>query len=164
MARWQQKDLSVFESSCHLPTCLPHIMEASHCPFNCWTSSREAVNTNFSSLWFDPTGNRTRVYRFSSRRSIHSTTDRLIMTRPYIGLYKVEFRILEIRISWETNLKTNFLAGNWIRKKSFKAPPKREEWFVLCNFKQPNSLVAFHWWCIALKQVCTHSRRDSCLT
>ena len=33
------------------------------------------MNTNFYSLWFDPTGNRTRVYRFSSRRSIHSTTD-----------------------------------------------------------------------------------------
>ena len=32
------------------------------------------MNTNFSSLWFDPTGNRTRVYRFSSRRSIHLTT------------------------------------------------------------------------------------------
>ena len=78
MARRQRNDLSVFESSCHLPICLPHTMEASHCPFNCWTSSREAVNTNFYSLWFDSTGNRTRVYRFSSRRSIHSTTDRLI--------------------------------------------------------------------------------------
>ena len=29
------------------------------------------------SLWFDPTGNRTRVYRFSNRRSIHLNTDRL---------------------------------------------------------------------------------------
>ena len=77
MARRQRRDLSVFESSCHLPICLPHTMEASHCPFSCWTPSREAVNTNFYSLWFDSTGNRTRVYRFSSRRSIHSTTDRL---------------------------------------------------------------------------------------
>ena len=77
MARRQRRDLSVFESSCHLPTCLSHTVEASHCPFNCWTSSREAVNTNFYSVWLDPTGNRTRVYRFSSRRSIHSTTDRL---------------------------------------------------------------------------------------
>ena len=63
MARRQRRDLSVFESSCHLPICLPHTMEASHCPFNCWTSSREAVNTNFYSLWFDSTGNRTRVYK-----------------------------------------------------------------------------------------------------
>ena len=40
-------------------------------PFYCRTSSREAVNTNIHSLWFDPTGNRTCVYCFSSRRSIH---------------------------------------------------------------------------------------------
>ena len=82
MARRQRRDLSVFESSCHLPACLPHTAEASHCPFDCWTSSRKAVNTNFYSLWFDPTRNRTRVYRFSSRRSIHSTTDRLKLGAP----------------------------------------------------------------------------------
>ena len=35
------------------------------------------MNTNFYTLWFDLTGIRTRVYRFSSRRSIHSTTDQL---------------------------------------------------------------------------------------
>ena len=68
----------VFQSSCHLPTCLPHTVEASQCPFNCWMSSRKAVNTNFYNFWFDQTGNRTRVYRFSSRRFIHSTTDRLL--------------------------------------------------------------------------------------
>ena len=44
-----------------------------------------------------------------------------------LGLYKVEFRILEIRISGETNLKTHFLSGNWIRKKSLKGLPKRKE-------------------------------------
>ena len=52
------------------------MLEASHCPFNYWASSRETVNTNFYSLWFDRNGIRTRVYRFNSRRSIHSTTDR----------------------------------------------------------------------------------------
>ena len=31
------------------------------------------MNINFYSLWFDPTGNRTLVYHFSSRRSIHLT-------------------------------------------------------------------------------------------
>ena len=36
------------------------------------------MNSNFYSLWFDPTGNRTQVYRFSSRCSIHSTTERLL--------------------------------------------------------------------------------------
>ena len=34
------------------------------------------MNTSFYSLWFDPTGNRTRVYCTSNRRFIHSTTDR----------------------------------------------------------------------------------------
>ena len=66
--------LQEFKSSCHLSTCLPHTAEASHCPLNCWTPSREAVSTNFSSLWFDPTGNQTWAYRFGSRRFIHSTT------------------------------------------------------------------------------------------
>ena len=55
-----------------------------------------------------------------------------------LGLYKVEFRILEIRISRETNLKKHFLSGNWIRKKSFKGLPNRKEWCVLHKFKQPN--------------------------
>ena len=62
----------MFESRCHLPICLPHktltllIAEL---------QTGITVNTSFYSLWFDPTGNRIRVYHFSSRRSIHSTTD-----------------------------------------------------------------------------------------
>ena len=42
-----------------------------------FNAERQAIklNTNFYSFWFDPTGNRTRVYRFSNRRSIHSNTD-----------------------------------------------------------------------------------------
>ena len=41
------------------------------------TSSRLAVNTNLFSRWFDSTRNRTHVYRFCSKRSIHATkTDR----------------------------------------------------------------------------------------
>ena len=35
LARRQRRDLSVFESNCHLPTCLQHTVEASHCPCNC---------------------------------------------------------------------------------------------------------------------------------
>ena len=35
------------------------------------------MNTHFNNLWFDPTGNRIRVDRFNSRRSISSTTDQL---------------------------------------------------------------------------------------
>ena len=33
---------ALFESSEHLLLCLPHTVEASHCPFYCWASSREA--------------------------------------------------------------------------------------------------------------------------
>ena len=85
MARRQRRDLSVFESSCHLPTCLPNTAEASHCLFDCSTSSSEY---QFLYLWFDPTGKRTQVYSFRSRRSIHSTTDRLtVMVRVrYVGM------------------------------------------------------------------------------
>ena len=41
---------------------------------------QESWDTNFWSPWFDPTGNRTKVSRFSSRRSIHSTTNRYLVT------------------------------------------------------------------------------------
>ena len=88
---WSGDSEGTFRSASQAATCMPHMAEASHCPFNCCTSSREAVNTNFYSVWFDPTGNRTRVYRFSSKRSIHSTTDRFTKTkakiqRNYLGL------------------------------------------------------------------------------
>ena len=33
------------------------------------------MNIIFYSFWFDPTENRTQVFRFSSRRFIHSITD-----------------------------------------------------------------------------------------
>ena len=33
LTRRQKKDFSIFESSCHLPTCLSHLVEASRCPF-----------------------------------------------------------------------------------------------------------------------------------
>ena len=45
-----KKSKSVFESSCHLS--ITH-WEASHCPCNCLTSGREAVNANFYSLWHE---------------------------------------------------------------------------------------------------------------
>ena len=76
---WLGDSEGSFRSSSQAATC-PHVYhtwwDLHTVPFNCWTSSREAVNSNFYSLWFDPTGNRTKVYRFSSRLSIHSTTDR----------------------------------------------------------------------------------------
>ena len=33
------------------------------------TVNQESINTNFFVLWFEPTGNSTRAYRFSSKRS-----------------------------------------------------------------------------------------------
>ena len=65
--RRQQRVLSDFESNNHLPTRLPHTVEVSHCSF-----------LFFYSLWFDSIENRVRVYRFSSRRSMHSTTYRFV--------------------------------------------------------------------------------------
>ena len=46
-------------------------------------------------LWFDPTGNRTQVNRFSSTRSIHSTSDRfkffrILATVPGAGALSAE--------------------------------------------------------------------------
>ena len=78
LARRQRRDFSIFESSCHL--------HSAHRSTTLWrlhidtflrsAFSREAVKINFYRVWFDPTGNRTRVYRFSNRRFIHLTTDR----------------------------------------------------------------------------------------
>ena len=73
-------DPKIFTVKSQATTCqpiysLPHTVEIPHYPINCWSSSREAVNSNFYSVSFDPTGIRSLVYRFSSRRFIHSTTD-----------------------------------------------------------------------------------------
>ena len=40
----------------HLPTCLPHMVEASHCSFLLLTVKQESCEYQFYSLWFDPTG------------------------------------------------------------------------------------------------------------
>ena len=75
---WPGDSEGIFRSSSQAATCppLPYTAETSYCFFNCWTWSREAVNTKFSSFWFNPTGNRTRVYRFSGRRYFHLNSDR----------------------------------------------------------------------------------------
>ena len=46
-------------------------------PFLLLNVKQESCDYQFNSLWYYPTENRTRVYRFSSRSSIHSTTARL---------------------------------------------------------------------------------------
>ena len=46
---------------------------------------RKAVITNFYSLWFNSTGNRCQMYRFISRRYIHSTTNRFYGIKQFIA-------------------------------------------------------------------------------
>ena len=61
MARRQRRCYAVFKSSSHQPTCLPHTVEASQCPFYCWTSSNKAFNINVCILWVEITANQIRV-------------------------------------------------------------------------------------------------------
>ena len=81
---WPGDSKRTFRSPSQAATCLLHAMEASRS--YCWTSSRKAVNSNFYGLWFDSTGNRTQVYRFSSRRSIHATSGQYCSNSAYIIL------------------------------------------------------------------------------
>ena len=75
---WPGDSEETFRYSSQTATCFSP--KVSHCPFHCWTSIRKSVNYNFfTSFLFHPTGNWNRVYRFSSERFIHSTTDRLML-------------------------------------------------------------------------------------
>ena len=88
----QKRDVSVIESSCHLPTCPSHAVEALHCLFG--IADRQAGKLSvpiFGIFGFDPTGNQTRVYRFSSRRSIYSTTDRVIELHKFSKEHRTTF-------------------------------------------------------------------------
>ena len=87
------------------------------------------MNTKFYSLRFDPSGNRTSVYRFSSRHSIHLTTiqlkmiDRLktLKIKKHPKYICTEFRVsLTYRFQddslqnlrspqWRCHVKSNFL-------------------------------------------------------
>ena len=73
LARSQRRDLFGVRS-CHLSTTHGDEGYISHCPFYCWTSKMKTVITNFDTLWFGLTCNRTRVYRFSCRLLIQSTS------------------------------------------------------------------------------------------
>ena len=48
---WLGDSEEAFRSSIQAATCLPHMVEASHCHFNYWMSIKEAVNTSFSSFF-----------------------------------------------------------------------------------------------------------------
>ena len=56
-----EETFSGVESRCHLPTFLPHSVEASHCLFYCCTPSEKGIDTDFYSFWFDSTGYQTWV-------------------------------------------------------------------------------------------------------
>ena len=76
---WPGDSEGTFRSSSQAATCPPvyHTRRRLYTVHFNAECQENFVNTNFYNLWFDPTRNRTRAYRFSSRRSIHSTTDRL---------------------------------------------------------------------------------------
>ena len=53
------------------------MMEASHYPFSCWTSSREAVNLDFIVFGLTQPGTEPESNVLVEDAPIHSTTDRL---------------------------------------------------------------------------------------
>ena len=66
-----------FSKNGSLPSCLPHTVKALHCQFYCqYLAGKLGVNSNLFKFWLDQTGNRTQIYYISSRRFIHSTTDK----------------------------------------------------------------------------------------
>ena len=99
-----------FDHRVKLLTCLPHKVEPSHCPFYCWPSSREAVNTNFYSLWFDPTGNcQTRVY--------------CCVQSPVPGLFDVAMKFQTARVWWPPFFRPNLSSKyDCTTPKKFGAP------------------------------------------
>ena len=50
------KKKPAFLSSSQALTCRHQMVAASHCFLYCYTSSRQAVTSNFYILWFDPNG------------------------------------------------------------------------------------------------------------
>ena len=67
----------IFESRCQ-PPAHPSTSHNGGFTLSLLIAERQAgiaMITSFYSVWFDPTGNQNRVYRFRSKRSIYSTTD-----------------------------------------------------------------------------------------
>ena len=87
------------------------------------------MNTKFYSLWFDPTKNRTQVNRFSSRRFIHSTTDRLELINCLIGTTRPLFRQRKSFLTFDKSAMMTICT-------SFT-----EKVFVMCTISMISSLV-----------------------
>ena len=76
---WLGDSEEAFRSLIQAASRLPHVVEASHCHFNCWMSSKETVYTSFSSF-------------FSTLPEIESVSTVSVRdassTRPLIGQFK----------------------------------------------------------------------------
>ena len=85
LARRQRRDLSVFESNCHLPTCLSHTVKLHTVSFNAERpSSRKAVNIKFYGRWFDRPGIKPKsTVSVADALSKHLTTDNKAFTRKW---------------------------------------------------------------------------------
>ena len=87
------------------------------------------MNANFYSLWFDQTGNRTCIYRFSSRRSVHETTDRLKKEKWCQGWGRRKKNRLGLddgdrKIAWRKNVaEIMVLTSSVARRRRLSPPP-----------------------------------------
>ena len=118
MLSWSGNNERIFwSSSYHLPTCLPHTVKNSGGPFQCWASDKKTIYNSFYSVWFDPSGNRTRAYRFSSRCSIHSTTAQhdtsIFYSKLWIRHSTSNHNNAKHAASNHTNAKHPFLGSDW---------------------------------------------------
>ena len=93
LAMRQQKDLSVFKWSCHL-----HTVDTSQ--FSSFLPNVKQGSWEYQFFYFLvwPDRNRTRVYRFISRRSIHLTSNRFKLCTLCIGNFIKRRERLTLRI------------------------------------------------------------------
>ena len=80
----------------NLLTGQPHPQEASHCPFHCWKSSREAANTNFGGLRFDP-----RIESINNALSTRQSLSRFQFSTTH-RYWSYHFKILIATTDWFT--------------------------------------------------------------
>ena len=99
------------------------------------------MNTNFYSLWFDPTGNRTRVYCISIRRSIHSTTDRFLLSR-YYPLLATE---LALNVIGAVFCAVYYVGVHKTRAFTAHAYPAAARVLFCCFFPTNPDDECFHW-------------------
>ena len=83
--------LSVFQSRCHLPTCLPHTVKALRCPYILLKVEQESCEYQFFFFGFRfySAGNRTRVYRFIDALSTLPLIGFNLRRSEYRGFFKI---------------------------------------------------------------------------